>query len=299
MSVLVAALWAGLAGAGFAHASDPRVPDNRDLKLDPEDSVPPFYRTYARRARPAALRCGPRGRRDLPAHVPGAVHGAGDTRAAGRSAGRRRGACAGAAAGRVRGVPEAGTPGGAGAGRRHSCRRCAPGGRVYRRADRGLDAPSGDRPRALPRNGSPRSGRGVARRRIQLEPSGGPTRGRGVAAGLPHVPAGAGLYARTMYAVDSDYPGPVLLEILEPPLAGAVASGAFALVGERLTLRLTPPGVPRPELRRRRLGGRAGLRLLRRGRRGRQPLVRTGAAAGVGALRRGLPHRPLAARARP
>ena len=36
----------------------------------------------------------------------------------------------------------------------------------------------------------------------------------------------------------SDYPGPVLLEILEPPLAGAVASGAFTLIGERLTLRL-------------------------------------------------------------
>ena len=56
---------------------------------------------------------------------------------------------------------------------------------------------------------------------------------------LPHVPAGTGLYARTMYAVDSDYPGPVLLEILEPPLAGAVASGAFTLIGERLTLRLS------------------------------------------------------------
>ena len=41
-----------------------------------------------------------------------------------------------------------------------------------------------------------------------------------------------------MYAVDSDYPGPVLLEVLEPPLAGAVASGAFTLVGERLVLRL-------------------------------------------------------------
>ncbi|MDD9990728.1 MAG: DotG/IcmE/VirB10 family protein [Rhodospirillales bacterium] len=55
---------------------------------------------------------------------------------------------------------------------------------------------------------------------------------------LPRIAAGTGLYARTMYAVDSDYPGPVLLEILEPPLAGAVASGAFTLVGERLVLRL-------------------------------------------------------------
>ena len=55
---------------------------------------------------------------------------------------------------------------------------------------------------------------------------------------LPRIPAGRGLYARTLYAVDSDYPGPVLLELLEPPLAGAVASGAFTLVGERLVLRL-------------------------------------------------------------
>ena len=69
------------------------------------------------------------------------------------------------------------------------------------------------------------------------QPSGGDARASVPA--LPQVPAGAGLYARTMYAVDSDYPGPVLLEILEPPLAGAVASGAFALVGERLTLRLS------------------------------------------------------------
>ena len=52
-------------------------------------------------------------------------------------------------------------------------------------------------------------------------------------------PWAGGLYARTLYAVDSDYPGPVLLELLEPPLAGAVASGAFTLVGERLVLRLS------------------------------------------------------------
>ena len=61
---------------------------------------------------------------------------------------------------------------------------------------------------------------------------------RAAAPSLPHVAAGRGLYARTLYAVDSDYPGPVLLEVLEPPLAGAVASGAFTLVGERLVLRL-------------------------------------------------------------
>ncbi len=55
---------------------------------------------------------------------------------------------------------------------------------------------------------------------------------------LPHVAAGTGLYARTLYAVDSDYPGPVVLEILQPPLAGAVAHGGFERVRQRLVLRL-------------------------------------------------------------
>ena len=56
---------------------------------------------------------------------------------------------------------------------------------------------------------------------------------------IPLPPAGDGIYARTIYAVNSDYPGPVLLELLGPPLAGAVAAGAFTLVGERMVLRLT------------------------------------------------------------
>ena len=56
---------------------------------------------------------------------------------------------------------------------------------------------------------------------------------------LPPVAAGAGFYARTLYAVNSDYPGPVVLELLQPPLAGAVAHGGFERVGQRLVLRLT------------------------------------------------------------
>ena len=55
---------------------------------------------------------------------------------------------------------------------------------------------------------------------------------------FPEVAAGRGLYARVLYAVNSDFPGPVLLEILEPPLAGAVATGAFERVRDRLTIRL-------------------------------------------------------------
>ena len=58
-------------------------------------------------------------------------------------------------------------------------------------------------------------------------------------AGLPAIVPGQGFYARTLYAVDSDYPGPVVLELLQPPLAGAVAHGGFERVGQRLVLRLT------------------------------------------------------------
>ena len=55
---------------------------------------------------------------------------------------------------------------------------------------------------------------------------------------LPHIAPGQGFYARILYAVDSDYPGPVVLELLQPPLAGAVAHGGFERVGQRLVLRL-------------------------------------------------------------
>ena len=47
------------------------------------------------------------------------------------------------------------------------------------------------------------------------------------------------LYARTLYAVRSDTPGPVLVEILEPPLDGAVLSGGFDVVNDSVVLRLT------------------------------------------------------------
>ena len=59
------------------------------------------------------------------------------------------------------------------------------------------------------------------------------------AAPLPRVGAGDAFYARVMHAVNSDYPGPVLIEILQPPLAGAVARGEFQLVRERMVIRLS------------------------------------------------------------
>ena len=57
-------------------------------------------------------------------------------------------------------------------------------------------------------------------------------------AALAGLQVGKGLYARTLYEANSDWPGPVVLEILEPPLAGAVATGAFQEAGERLVIRI-------------------------------------------------------------
>ncbi|MDE0173306.1 MAG: DotG/IcmE/VirB10 family protein [Defluviicoccus sp.] len=66
-----------------------------------------------------------------------------------------------------------------------------------------------------------------------------PAAGDGGGSAFPAVKAGEALYARVLYAVDSDFPGPVLLEILEPPLAGAVATGTFDRVRDRLVVRVS------------------------------------------------------------
>ena len=56
---------------------------------------------------------------------------------------------------------------------------------------------------------------------------------------VPPLAAGTGLYGRVLYGVSSDYPGPVLLEVLQRPLAGAVLRGQFEVVRERLVLRFS------------------------------------------------------------
>ena len=56
---------------------------------------------------------------------------------------------------------------------------------------------------------------------------------------LPNVGAGDALYARVLYDVNSDYPGPVMLQILQQPLYGAVARGEFQLIRDRLVVRVT------------------------------------------------------------
>lgn len=57
--------------------------------------------------------------------------------------------------------------------------------------------------------------------------------------GLPRVGAGDAFYGRVLHAVNSDYPGPVLIELLQPPVQGAVARGSFQLVRDRLVIRIT------------------------------------------------------------
>lgn len=58
-------------------------------------------------------------------------------------------------------------------------------------------------------------------------------------AALAGVEPGSAFYGRILYAVRSDAPGPVVIEILEEPLAGAVATGSFERVGDRLLLAVT------------------------------------------------------------
>ena len=63
------------------------------------------------------------------------------------------------------------------------------------------------------------------------------------------VSPGSAFYGRILYTVRSDTPGPVVIEILEEPLAGAVATGSFERGGDRLLLairHLAHDGVERP-----------------------------------------------------
>ena len=53
---------------------------------------------------------------------------------------------------------------------------------------------------------------------------------------LPNVGAGDALYARVLFDVNSDYPGPVMLQLLQRPLYGVVARGEFRLVRDRLVV---------------------------------------------------------------
>ena len=229
VSVLVAVLWASAGGTALA-----QFPDNRDLKLDPEDSVPPFYRgTLDERDSQRLDAAREAGETYLPTFQ-GPSSAPGDTRAGDAAPA----AAATRAAERPRAVYE-GYRQAAPAAPRPSVREGQAAGDPRPEGLVGVLIEAWTRQPEIARVRYPAAARdpgavedGNAAREADREPG-------AAAPGLPYVAAGRGLYARSMYAVDSDYPGPVLLEILEPPLAGAVASGAFTLVGERLTLRLS------------------------------------------------------------
>ena len=227
MCVLLA-IWlvAGLAGPGLA-----QVPDNRDLRLDPEDAVPPAYRdTLDERDRQRLDAAREAGETFLPVFQ-------------GPSTARGADAPAGSAGEPAR-APTPPQPAYEAWHQPQPDRAPASG-----REDRaygdlvGVLIEAWTRPPEIVRVRNPAAVRDPGSVEDRDPP---PQAGREPPAAasvlrpesLPRIAAGTGLYARTMYAVDSDYPGPVLLELLETPLAGAVASGAFTLVGERLVLRL-------------------------------------------------------------
>ena len=241
IGVLLALLWAaGLAAPILTGPAASQVPDNRDLRLDPEDSVPPAYRdTLDERDRQRLDAAREAGETFMPVF---------------QGPGTEPGAPAAARTGEDAGGPAPQRPQPAYEAYRQPERppRAAPGGEGTGVGDLRLEGLIGvlieswTRPPEIVRvryRGTPWSPAaagvpdpttpgGVTALPAGPEP-------QAAAPILPHLAAGRGLYARTLYAVDSDYPGPVLLELLEPPLAGAVATGGFTLVGERLVLRLS------------------------------------------------------------
>ena len=218
------------ASSGWPGSAWAQMPDNRGVKLNPEDSVPPAYRdTLDERDRvrlDAARRQGDSfvpifsGRGQAPGYTQPSG-GVGPTRP-------------------VTGIPPA---------LQHQ-----PGGRVTPRPTYEAYSPPRQegRPPAQPedrisdligvllQNWSkpPRTVR-IRYPPAKPETAAPATSGTPPEPSIPLPPAGGGIYARTIYAVNSDYPGPVLIELLGPPLAGAVATGAFTLSGERMVLRLT------------------------------------------------------------
>ena len=227
--LFLAALLALVCGLGGIDSGWPQVPDNRGVKLDPEDAVSPAYReTLDERDRQRLDDAQERGDSFVPTFQ-------GEGRAPGEivpAVLRREEATTGGVVGlqevsveHERPVPVYETV----------VRRDAHG----EEADGGLAAmvavllETWTHPPQIARlrygQAETRAGEGAA------ESAGDADR----AGRLPPVGAGAGFYARTLYGVDSDYPGPVVLELLQPPLAGAVAHGGFERVRERLVLRLS------------------------------------------------------------
>ena len=227
--LLICALFA--ASSGSTSSAWAQMPDNRGVKLNPEDSVPPAYlNTLDERDRVRLDAARRRGESFVPI-FPGRGQAPGYTQPAG-------------GVGSTRSVTE--TP----PSLQHQ-----PGGRVAPRPTYEAYSPlrQEGRPPGQPEErisdligvllqnwSKPPQIVRIRYPAAKLKNTAPET--SGTRAAVPPVllpPAGDGIYARTIYAVNSDYPGPVLIELLGPPLAGAVATGAFTLVGERMVLRLT------------------------------------------------------------
>ena len=224
--VLAAVLWM-LAGPAAA-----QVPDNRDPRLDPEDLVPPAYNeTLEERDSQRLDAARQAGETFIPL-----IQGPGTS--------PEPAAATPAEPARVRPAPTPPQPAYEGYRRAAAPQPAAPGrgeragGDLRPEGLTGVLIEAWTRPPEIVRvrySTIVRDSAAFEDRDLVREEAREP---RAAASTLPRIEAGRGLYARTLYAVDSDYPGPVLLELLEPPLTGAVVSGAFTLVGERLVLRL-------------------------------------------------------------
>ena len=232
-----AAVLAAFCVLALAAPASAQVPDNRDVKLNPEDPVSPEYgRTLNERDRQRLDDARRRGASFL-ATFQGAGQAPGESGSDLATPGRdpEDGGAEWSASNRgiawsserPRLVYE--TVDGFGTGR------AAPGDGLTAMVGALLE--SWTRPPSIVRlryATPPERGGDGARASAAPEPSpSGRDRAR-----LPLIAPGQGFYARTLYAVDSDYPGPVVLELLQPPLAGAVAHGGFERVGQRLVLRL-------------------------------------------------------------
>ena len=223
------ALLALLLGLGVSDAAWPQVPDNRGVRLDPEDEVSPFYRdTINERDRQRLDEAQESGGSFVPTF-----------QGEGRSPNEAPPAVVQHGSGTVAAPDTGDAP-------VRAERPVTAYESVIHREAHGADGGDGlaamvgvliegwTRPSAIARV---RYGQSEAR----ADGGGEPDRtGDGERDGRPPpVRAGDGFYARTLYGVDSDYPGPVVLELLQPPLTGAVVHGGFERVRQRLMLRLT------------------------------------------------------------
>ena len=227
------------AAAGCALAScllaaptgNAEVPDNRGVKLNPGDSVPPAYRETLD-ARDLERLGG--ARESGGSYVP-VLQGGGAASSPSREDRTPRPRAANAA------------PGRSAAGRAGLPARARAPAPPYERVDGLAPASGGDRLSELlgvlleSWSRVPE----IVRVRYPAAADGEPaaaaapeTGGGGRPDAVAGIGAGRGFYARTLYAVDSAVPGPVFVEILQPPLAGAVARGEFSVVRDRLALRL-------------------------------------------------------------